>query len=366
MEHTADKKERGILMSSSMVKATLEHRKTQTRRVLKDITRLVVNLPHQVRGDFPIGHNLVAAAGLHNAHVNTLGAVSVAVGAGLLGVKPGEFEWVAPYGSPTDRLFVKEAAWVWCRKVSNGLTKTGRQKFRYLPHGSREVRYVADHPTKPERATYAEPEMVWRYKAGRFMPRWASRITLEIIEVRVERLHDVNEADCITEGASRDTLESWLRPIAAKATTEYLCWIRTENNDSEENYCRACADLKVAELIAAGADPRETLVDGGWGGNEEDSQPSCETCGVLLECTLTEYAVQEELAHYREHCAGYTPESVYCLLQMVEGCIDEKDQGALAKIGFRWLWDTIHGTGAWDINPWVWAYTFKVLPANAQ
>jgi len=50
-------------------------------------------LPRTVRGDFPIGHMLVAESGVHNAVRNPLGAVSVVLSDGqLLGVKPDEYE----------------------------------------------------------------------------------------------------------------------------------------------------------------------------------------------------------------------------------------------------------------------------------
>lgn len=52
-------------------------------------------LPRTVRGDWPIGHMLVAKTGVHSAVRNTHGAVSVVLSDGeLLGVKPDEFEEV--------------------------------------------------------------------------------------------------------------------------------------------------------------------------------------------------------------------------------------------------------------------------------
>ena len=54
-----------------------------------------VFLKNEVRGDFPLGHTTVAEPGEYEAHVNPQGAVSVVASNGqMLGVKPGEFEWV--------------------------------------------------------------------------------------------------------------------------------------------------------------------------------------------------------------------------------------------------------------------------------
>ena len=48
----------------------------------------------EIRGDFPIGHHLVAAPGVYRPFVNPHGAVSVEVDGQLLGLKPGEFQWL--------------------------------------------------------------------------------------------------------------------------------------------------------------------------------------------------------------------------------------------------------------------------------
>lgn len=93
---------------------------------------------------------------------------------------------------------MKEASWIWCKKVRNGLTKTGRQKFLYIPVG-RHVVYCADH-SKPTEAVDSEPGHIWRYKNARFMPRWASRLTLELTGVRVERVNDISYDDAAAEG----------------------------------------------------------------------------------------------------------------------------------------------------------------------
>jgi hypothetical protein len=56
--------------------------------------RMKIYLPRAVRGDWPIGHHLVAPKGIHEAVMNPYGAVCVVLPGGLLGVKPNEFERV--------------------------------------------------------------------------------------------------------------------------------------------------------------------------------------------------------------------------------------------------------------------------------
>jgi hypothetical protein len=97
------------------------------------------------------------------------------------------------------RLYVKENAWIWCQKVRDGWTLTGKPKYRYIPVGEHVV-YQADHPGKPENRIDDNPEHDWRMKVARFMPHWASRITLDVVSRRVERVQEITVEDVMAEG----------------------------------------------------------------------------------------------------------------------------------------------------------------------
>lgn len=98
-----------------------------------------------------------------------------------------------PYGQPGDRL--------WVRETSQAIE---------LPSGLDGVRYLADDAFRPIENT-RDAAGAWlkmhTYRGGKgltvpgiHMPRWASRITLELTGVRVERLQDISVADAIAEG----------------------------------------------------------------------------------------------------------------------------------------------------------------------
>ena len=93
-------------------------------------------------------------------------------------------DWNAcPYGVIGDRLWVRET---WrC---------FGGREYEYQQHQPSIIYRADDGPTHNEGG--------WRPSI--FMPRWASRITLEITGVRVERLQDISEADAEAEGCTGD------------------------------------------------------------------------------------------------------------------------------------------------------------------
>jgi hypothetical protein len=96
-----------------------------------------------------------------------------------------------PYGLPGDRLWVRET-WGLVYRAGNRavsvIPPTGQQQQEAL----RKALY---------RATDKVPEnAALRWRSPRFMPRWASRLTLEILDVRVQRLQEISEEDAQAEG----------------------------------------------------------------------------------------------------------------------------------------------------------------------
>ncbi len=166
--------EKPILFSAPMVRAILDGSKNQTRRIMKP----------QADDD---------------GHV-TVGEIGTSLGVAYLrGERGGQCLRVpCPYGFPGSRLWVRET----CRAEE-------------LPSGLDGVRYLADDCFIPIENTEAASD-AWlslaaygqrlsghqkcRKVSAIHMPRWASRITLEITGIRVERLQDINEADAIAEG----------------------------------------------------------------------------------------------------------------------------------------------------------------------
>jgi len=163
---------------------------------------------------------------------------------------------VCPFGQIGDRLIVKET---WKAFEPQTQTFGGKEIFAGLPmlvyanppiEGESIIEYKADR----DQSKYSSG---WRSSTQ--MPKWASRLTLEITSVRVERLQEISEEDAIAEGL--------------------------------------------------------TLMDRApeWGGG-------------------TVYSFDGN---------------------------DEWIWGA--KSAYRELWESTHGNGSWDANPYVWAVTYKMV-----
>jgi hypothetical protein len=152
-------KERPILFKGAMVRAILAGTKTQTRRIVKPQPLWVADpsVPFITPDADPEGI-------IH-----------------------------CPYGAVGDRLWVREA----CCATEDAAGLDG-------------VQYAADCAFRPIENTVAASHQWLKLYAiynsrgatcpSIFMPRWASRITLEITGVRAERLNDISEEDAIAEG----------------------------------------------------------------------------------------------------------------------------------------------------------------------
>ncbi len=178
-------RERPIAFSPEMIGAILGDRKTATRRIVDPQDwqdgKLKVRLPRDVHGDAPVFHKTFAPAGDYQAFWNPYGAVSViATNGRKLGVKPDEFQWLTNrYGTVGDHLWVKEAL----RPSAKG-TVVYAQDGCPAWHGTESVKWS------------------WKPKTlgAMYMPRWASRIGLEITGIRIERLKEMRAADVVAEG----------------------------------------------------------------------------------------------------------------------------------------------------------------------
>lgn len=206
---------RPIMFSAPMVRALLEGRKTQTRRVAKFV---LSNEP----GNFVCENGGGGMIGLTEADV------------------PIHAPDYAPY-APGDLLYVREAF----RETDGGAVFDAAGGC--IDFVDPEILYRAS-----ERGTYG------KWKPSIHMPRWASRLTLAVTDVRVQRLQDISDKDAMAEGVA----------------TVPAAW-----------------DIGVANM---------------------DSK-----------------------------------------------CCPE-------RIAFRVLWNSLHGTGAWDQNPWVVAVTFTVHKCNVD
>lgn len=93
-----------------------------------------------------------------------------------------------PYGQPGDRLWVRET---WAPDVELGEERDGLSIYG-VAYRERDENYL--------------DEVKWRPSIH--MPRWASRITLEVTDVRAERVQDISIDDILAEGIERDDSDS--------------------------------------------------------------------------------------------------------------------------------------------------------------
>ncbi|MFK1422380.1 hypothetical protein ACP0JX_16525 [Pseudomonas aeruginosa] len=187
-------KERPILFTGPMVRAILEGRKTVTRRVMKPQPDFLGSM---VDPNTPFK---TLDAGLH-ARIT------------------------CPYGEPGDRL--------WVRETWTDVNMCGAPALAY--RADEDIRDLMEEPgflddrgafnyddprvkPYPFACWYAELDQA-RWRPSIYMPRWASRILLEITAVRVERLQDISEEQALAEGVRGEPCDH-----ARQACADIGCW----------------------------------------------------------------------------------------------------------------------------------------------
>jgi len=331
------KTEHPILFSGPMVRAILEGRKTQTRRVVKiplhgEEDASWVKSIHQDGGGNWIAWSTDAPATAEftkKAYPNGEG-------------------FKCPYGQVGDRLWVRETF-----VLNRDADKKGQPPCFYRADWN-AVGYENSSPSKP----------------SIFMPRNFSRITLEITNVRVGRLQEISQADAIAEGLDQGLCAHVFKQSAGKVERSNAYWLEHSETSEEEsgdngNYCRACA-LKQQKRKG-----KKWLLMGDGGSAMESDGPAFCGCGTPLLLSLTEYGIEREL-RIEDDPNGKEPEHFPVsgmdarIVEMIaDGIGDLRDEhlGRLAQIGFATGWNSLNAKRgySWESNPWVWAITFKRL-----
>lgn len=155
-------RERPILFSGPMVRAIIDGKKTQTRRIVKPQPE--IGIPDEFIG-WTAWNESVST---HDTRDPDAGVVD---------------EWICRYGFKGQRLWVKET-WYVGKPMDHKPPSQFKKKVR-------TIKYLADGP---------KPNDFGRSRSPLHMPRWASRITLEVTGIRVERLNGISPEDAISEG----------------------------------------------------------------------------------------------------------------------------------------------------------------------
>lgn len=169
-------KERGMIFNGEMTRAILDGRKTQTRRIMKvqpseDFTPMNMALETDYKARWYTPGVVDKDGYLQPASKKVFGVSNENEG------------YSCPFGAVGDRIWVRET---WARYN--------------IDQNSHDIAYRATTPADwPEEG---------RWRPSIHMPRWASRILLEITNVRVERLKSISDGDAIREGCSTADMKS--------------------------------------------------------------------------------------------------------------------------------------------------------------
>ena len=165
-------KERGIIFNAEMVRAILDGRKTQARRIINPQPELTQKSGFKWKGG-------LFGAGSDDRETNRNFAHKK-----------------CPLGKVGDRLWVRET---WQGPLINYTDNEPQFKGHHIFEKSDNCVYKADGLAAPEFID-SDDNLKQGWRPSSNMPRWASRITLEITDVRVERLQSISEEDAKEEG----------------------------------------------------------------------------------------------------------------------------------------------------------------------
>ncbi|WP_339774279.1 hypothetical protein [uncultured Thalassospira sp.] len=229
-----------ILFSAPMVQAIIAGRKTQTRRIIKPQP---TPTPEDYTG--PTGHWWPSKS--HRSMIHIEDEMQKLVGLACD---------CSPYGRPGDPIYVRETYFQrghW-EPVNGKNTKGGKQKWEFSPE-SHEIQFVEPAEYRKARDVKDPFTVVWHKRLGRFMPRRYSRITLEITDIRVQRVQEIVSLDAIAEGISEYA--------TAGTTREHgMAWGEVPNGTPDDAvYWLAdySADLPEDADRAITLDPRESF-----------------------------------------------------------------------------------------------------------
>lgn len=159
-----------LLFKAPMVRATLGGRKWQTRRIMKVQPVTFTGRKYVVPDDAP-------KAWLDCDDITEL----------------------CPYGPIGRKLWVRETWGLYDTEPKDG-PENARVFYRATDGDRHDLRYQ-------------------KWRPSLFMPRWASRITLEVIDIKIERLNDITDADAIAEG---------IRPLPLQSANDKSAWWEVE------------------------------------------------------------------------------------------------------------------------------------------
>lgn len=177
-------KERGMIFNAEMVRALLDGRKTQTRRIMKvqpESNQLGLLLITDSTKHSDIGKYHWAESNATGNHVRSK-------------------LFLCPFGAVGDRIWVREGFFPAPLEMQSEPPRKTMWNIAY--RDGMQMEKLAPAEYNPTIYNYE------RWTPSIHMPRWASRILLEITDVRVERLKSISDRDALREGCSAADMKS--------------------------------------------------------------------------------------------------------------------------------------------------------------